>query len=123
MLRLFSGRPDFCLEISRHHRSPGPGTTELACVKVEDRSMFHFFDEDVHVRQNGFTTEVHHPRFGSFWHHSPVLAFSRTPGSAASGILRGQHTIPILKELGYSEAELHALGASRVLDWEAGPAL
>ena len=97
---------------------------DVGCVEVEERSMFDFFNEDEHVRQNGFTTEAHHPRFGSFWRYAPVLGFSKTPGSAGGGILRGQHTIPILKELGYSEAEVHALRARGVLDWEeAGPAL
>ena len=97
---------------------------DVGCVKVEGRDMFHFFDEDDHVRQNGFTTEAHHPRFGSFWRHAPVLGFSETPGTAGGGILRGQHTIPILKELGYSEAEVHTLRAKGVLDWEeAGHAL
>ena len=70
------------------------------------------------MRQNGFTTEVEHVRLGSFWRHSPVLGFSKTPGKVGSGILRGQHTMPIMKELGYSEAEVHALKAKGVLDWE-----
>ena len=97
---------------------------DVGCVKVEDRDMFHFFDEDDHVRQNGFTTEAHHLRFGSFWRHAPVLGFSKTPGTAGGGILKGQHTMPILKELGYTEAEVHALRTKGVLDWEeAGLAL
>ena len=86
--------------------------------------MFHFFDADDHVRRNGFTTEAHHLRFGSFWRYAPVLGFSKTPSRAGGGILRGQHTMPILKELGYSEAEVRALKTRGVVDWEeAGLAL
>jgi hypothetical protein len=52
------------------------------------------------------------------------LGFSKTPGRAGGGILRGQHSMPILKELGCSEAEVHALKTRGVLDWEeAGLAL
>lgn len=91
---------------------------DVGCVKVEDRDSFHFFEKDDHVRQNGFTTEVQHIRLGSFWRHSPMVAFSKTPGKTGAGILRGQHTMPIMKELGYSEPEIHNLKAKGVLDWE-----
>ena len=80
--------------------------------------MFGFFDNDEHVRENGFTTVVEHKRFGKFWRYSPILNFSKTPSKAAGGILRGEHTMPILKDLGYTEDEIHALKAKGVLDWE-----
>ncbi|MDP6420356.1 MAG: CoA transferase [SAR202 cluster bacterium] len=91
---------------------------DVGCVKVEDRGMFHFFDEDQHVRENGFTTEAEHPRHGKFWRHSTVLNFSETPGKIGGGILRGQHTKPILHELGYTDDQIDELRAKGVLDWE-----
>jgi crotonobetainyl-CoA:carnitine CoA-transferase CaiB-like acyl-CoA transferase len=91
---------------------------DIGCVKVEDRGMFHFFDEDPHVKENGFTTEVEHLRHGQFWHHSPVLNFSETPGEVRGGILRGQHTKPILHDLGYTDDQIDELRAKGVLDWE-----
>ena len=96
----------------------GLSASGAGCVKVEDRGMFHFFDDDDHVRENGFTTEADHPRFGSFWRHAPVLRFSKSASRAAGGILRGQHTMPILQELGYSPEEVHGLRSKGVLDWE-----
>ena len=93
-------------------------TADVGCVKVEDRGMFFFFDEDPHVRENGFTTRVEHPRFGEFWRYSPVLNFSVTPGAAGPGMMRGQHTFSILGELGYTDQQINDLRAKGVLDWE-----
>ncbi len=91
---------------------------DVGCVQAEDRGMYHFFSEDAHVEQNELTTDVHHPRFGAFWRYAPALRFSRAASVAGPGIMRGQHTIPILSELGYSESQIHELRSKRVLDWE-----
>ena len=104
-------------------KTPQEWETELSakdvgCVQVEDSNMFGFFDNDEHVRENGFTTVVEHKRFGKFWRYSPILNFSKTPSKAGGGILRGEHTMPILTDLGYTEDEIHALKAKGVLDWE-----
>ena len=91
---------------------------DVGCVQTEDRGMYHFFSEDPHVEENGLRVDVEHARFGTLWRYAPILDFSRTPCVAGAGILRGQHTIPILKELGYSEAEIHEMRAKKALDWE-----
>ncbi len=91
---------------------------DLGCVEVEERGMYHFFDENPHIAENGFVTQVESERLGSFWRYSPVLKFSRTPSKAGPGITRGQHTFEILGELGYSRDEVLALRERRVLDWE-----
>lgn len=91
---------------------------ELGCVQAEDRGMYHFFAEDEHVAQNDLTVEVEHPQFGRFWRYAPIMDFSETPCVAGPGIMRGQHTIPILTELGYAEDEIHKMRAKGALDWE-----
>ena len=90
----------------------------IGCVQTEDRGMYHFFAEDEHVAQNNLTVEVEHPQFGRFWRYAPIMDFSETPCVAGPGIMRGQHTIPILTELGYEEGEIHKMRAEGVLDWE-----
>ena len=90
----------------------------VGCVQAEDRGMYHFFAEDQHVAQNDLTVDVCHPTFGEFWRYAPILEFSETPCVAGPGIMRGQHTIPILTELGYSEDQIHQMRAKGVLDWE-----
>ena len=93
-------------------------SADVGCVQVEDRGMYHFFSEDPHVQQNALTAEVEHPRFGKFWRYSPVLEFSNTSCIVGPGILKGQHTLPILNELGYSVEQVYQLKADSVIDWE-----
>ena len=91
---------------------------DVACVKAEDRGMYFFFNEDPHVRENGVLTQVEAPRFGEFWRYSPVVDFSETSGKAGPGPLKGQHTRPILQELGYTDAQIHDFKQRKVVDWE-----
>ena len=91
---------------------------DVACVKAEDRGMYHFFEDDPHVRENGLTTEVETVRMGRFWRYSPVLSFSHTQGVAGPGVIKGQHTQSILRELGYSEEQIADLNGRGIALWE-----
>ena len=91
---------------------------DVACVKAEDRGMYYFFNDDPHVSENGLLTQVEAPRFGEFWRYSPVVSFSGTSGSVGPGPLKGQHTRPILRELGYTDDQIHDLRERKVVDWE-----
>ena len=91
---------------------------DVACVKAEDRGMYFFFNEDPHVRQSGMLTDVAAPRFGEFWRYAPVVEFSETAGKAGPGPLKGQHTRPILRELGYSDEQILDLKERKVVIWE-----
>ena len=91
---------------------------DVGCVQAEDRGMYHFFSEDPHVERAGLTVQVTHPRFGDFWRYAPILEFSDMASVAGPGIARGEHTVPILKELGYDEPQIHAMRAAGALDWE-----
>ena len=91
---------------------------DVACVKAEDRGMYFFFSEDSHVCENGMLTQVNAPREGKFWRYAPVVDFSQTTGRAGPGPLRGQHTRPILRELGYTHEQIHDFKQRKVVDWE-----
>ncbi len=91
---------------------------DLGCVQTEDRGMYHFFAEDEHVAQTGLTVEVSHLKYGEFWRYAPILEFSKTPCVAGGGITRGQHTFPILRELGFTDDQILQMRDKRVLDWE-----
>ena len=93
-------------------------SADVGCVQTEDRGMYHFFSEDPHVEENSLRVDVEHARFGPMWRYAPILDFSDTKCVAGPGILRGQHTIPILKELGYTESQIHEMRANKALDWE-----
>ena len=91
---------------------------DVACVKAEDRGMYFFFNEDPHVRENGLLTQVEAPRFGEFWRYSPVVDFSETSGRTGPGPLKGEHTRPILRDLGYTDEQIHDFQQRKVVDWE-----
>ena len=91
---------------------------DVACIQAEDRGSYHFFVEDSHIKDNGFTTDVETIRFGTLWRHSPLLNFSRTPGRTGPAPLKGQHTSAVMRELGYGEKEISDFKARGVVDWE-----
>ena len=91
---------------------------DVACVKVEDRGMYQFYNDDPHVQENGFTTEVESRRLGRFWRHSPILRFSHTQGRVGPGPLKGEHTQAILREMGYSQKVVHDMKERGVVEWE-----
>jgi len=91
---------------------------DVACVKAEDRGMYHFFNEDHHVRENGFLQQVEATRHGEFWRYAPVVGFSATEGKAGPAPLRGEHTRPVLKELGYTDDQIQDYKQRSIVDWE-----
>ena len=91
---------------------------DVACVKAEDRGMYYFFNEDCHVRENGFLNQVEATRHGEFWRYTPVVGFSETAGKAGPAPLKGEHTRPVLKELGYTDDQIRDLQERGVVDWE-----
>ena len=48
----------------------------------------------------------------------PWLSSRKTSGKAGPGPLKGQHTRPILRELGYSYAQILDFKQRKVVDWE-----
>ena len=91
---------------------------DVACVKAEDRGMYHFFNEDEHIRNNGFLKEVEATRHGRFWRYNPVINFSETGGKAEAAPLKGEHTQRILGELGYTSIQIQDFKERGIVDWE-----
>jgi len=91
---------------------------DVACVKAEDRGMYYFFNEDSHVRENGFLTQVEATGHGEFWRYTPVIGFSETAGKAGPAPLKGEHTRPVLKELGYTDDQIRGFKERGIVDWD-----
>ena len=78
----------------------------VGCAVSHDdgHPAFIAFDDDIHA--TGLSADIEHPMYGTIRRHGLPVTLSETPGRLAPGCLRGQHTEPILSELGYSPDEI-----------------
>ena len=89
----------------------------VGCVAVNQEPAWNFSLSHPTMLENGFLTEVEHPRFGRHQRHGPITTLSMTPGAAGPGCLMGQHTRSILSEFGYPAQEIERLHARGVVSW------
>jgi crotonobetainyl-CoA:carnitine CoA-transferase CaiB-like acyl-CoA transferase len=80
---------------------------DVACVRADERTPGAFWNEDPHVRQNGFVREVEHPAWGKLRRHGPTVTFSECEGRFGPGTVLDQHTDMVLAELGYTAADIN----------------
>src|SRR5260370_40536604 len=62
--------------------------------------------------------EVDSPRFGKYLRHGAIIDFSDAPARLGHGSFAGEHTVRVVRELGYSDAQITELRARHVIDWE-----
>ena len=68
---------------------------------------------DPHVRARGMVQEMEHPEAGHVRVVGPAVKLSETPARLRRPSPRlGEHTAEVLREIGYSDAEIQALAAS-----------
>jgi crotonobetainyl-CoA:carnitine CoA-transferase CaiB-like acyl-CoA transferase len=68
---------------------------------------------DPHVRERGMVQEMDHPEGGRVRVVGPAVKLSETPARLRRPSPRlGEHTAEVLREIGYSEADIQALAAS-----------
>jgi crotonobetainyl-CoA:carnitine CoA-transferase CaiB-like acyl-CoA transferase len=70
---------------------------------------------DPQVRHNGSITAFDHPLSGKFHTIGPPIKFGRTPSRVQRPPLVGEHTVEILKEVGYTEPEIAELSRDQVI--------
>jgi crotonobetainyl-CoA:carnitine CoA-transferase CaiB-like acyl-CoA transferase len=71
---------------------------------------------DPDVLAHGYVTEVAYPKYGKTLKvHGSPWHFSETPAKIGMAPELGEHNVPILTRLGYSEAQIQALRDKQVI--------
>ena len=95
---------------------------DVGCVQADEALEGDFYADHPHARANDLSVEVEHPYIGKYLRYGGLVEFSLTPGLYRTSIQVGQHTRPLLRELGYSDSDIADLGARGIVQW-ADPAV
>ena len=90
---------------------------DIGCVRADEAVEGDFYADHPHARANDLSVEVEHPYIGKYRRYGGLVELSMTPGIYRTSTQIGQHTRPLLRELGYSEREIESLGAKGVVQW------
>jgi crotonobetainyl-CoA:carnitine CoA-transferase CaiB-like acyl-CoA transferase len=94
---------------------------DIGCVRADEATEGEFYADHPHARANALSVEVDHPAVGKHLRYGGLVEFSLTPGLYRASAQIGQHTRPVLRELGYDDRQIEALGRQGVVQW-ADPA-
>jgi crotonobetainyl-CoA:carnitine CoA-transferase CaiB-like acyl-CoA transferase len=89
----------------------------VACVRA-DQDVGSFLEEHPQAAVNRMVVEVNSPRFGKYLRHGPIVDFSDATARLAYGAFGGEHTVRVLRELGYTDAQIRDLHSRRFIHWE-----
>ncbi|HXG41912.1 MAG TPA: CoA transferase [Dehalococcoidia bacterium] len=94
---------------------------DVPLVAVEERDPGRFFMEDERMLSLGYSVDVVSPVHGRYRRHGAYWRFSHDRLAFGPWEPLGGHTVPILRELGYSDEEVSALLQRGVVEaWEGG---
>jgi crotonobetainyl-CoA:carnitine CoA-transferase CaiB-like acyl-CoA transferase len=94
---------------------------DVACVRADEATEGAFYLDHPHAKANALSVEVDHPVVGKHFRYGGLVEFSLTPGRYKASAQIGQHTKPLLRELGYDERQIEDLGKCGIVQW-ADPA-
>jgi crotonobetainyl-CoA:carnitine CoA-transferase CaiB-like acyl-CoA transferase len=77
-----------------------------------------FLEEHPQAAANRMVVEVDSPRFGKYLRHGAIINFSDVPGRLEHGSYAGEHTVRVMRDLGYSDEQTAELYSRRVIHWE-----
>ena len=93
---------------------------DVACVRADAANVAEFAVDEEANRELGFTVRVEHPTFGEYWRHGPIVTLDSAPPKIWPACEPGEHTRPILAELGYAPTEIERLKDAGVVGWPEG---
>lgn len=89
---------------------------DAPCVAVFLQDMGKLYNTTAWVKETGYWVETSHPALGgSYWRYGPAVQLSKTPGTTGPMNYLGEHTRPVLKELGYDEAQISELAQAGMI--------
>ena len=90
---------------------------DIGCVQADEAVEGDFYADHPHARANDLSVEVEHPYIGKYRRYGGLVEFSLTPGIYRTSTQIGQHTKPLLREIGYTDRKIEALGARGIVQW------
>ena len=90
---------------------------DVGCVQADEALEGDFYADHPHAKANDLSVEVEHPFIGKYLRYGGLVELSLTPGLYRTSIQVGQHTRPILRELGYNDEEIESLGSRGIVQW------
>ena len=90
---------------------------DVGCVRADEALEGEFYADHPHARANALSVEVEHPFVGKYLRYGGLVELSLTPGIYRTSIQVGQHTRPLLREIGYDDREIEDLGARGIVQW------
>jgi crotonobetainyl-CoA:carnitine CoA-transferase CaiB-like acyl-CoA transferase len=88
----------------------------VACVRA-DQQVGEFLEEHPQAVANRMVVEVDSSRFGKYFRHGAIINFSDAPPHLEHGAFAGEHTVRVMRELGYTEVQIADLRSRRVIHW------
>jgi len=95
---------------------------DIGCVRADEALEGEFYADHPHAKANALSVEVEHPYVGTYLRYGGLVEFSLTPGLYRTATQIGQHTKPLLREIGYDDQDIEALGRRGIAQW-ADPAV
>jgi crotonobetainyl-CoA:carnitine CoA-transferase CaiB-like acyl-CoA transferase len=95
---------------------------DIGCVRADEALEGEFYADHPHAKANALSVEVDHPTVGKHLRYGGLVEFSLTAGRYRASAQIGQHTKPLLREIGYDGQQIEALGRRRIVQW-ADPAV
>jgi crotonobetainyl-CoA:carnitine CoA-transferase CaiB-like acyl-CoA transferase len=95
---------------------------DIGCVRADEALEGEFYADHPHAKANALSVEVEHPYVGKYLRYGGLVEFSLTPGLYRASAQIGQHTKPLLREIGYDDQHIEDLGRRGIVQW-ADPAV
>jgi crotonobetainyl-CoA:carnitine CoA-transferase CaiB-like acyl-CoA transferase len=90
---------------------------DIGCVRADEALEGGFYADHPHAKANALSVEVEHPSVGKYLRKGGLVEFSLTPGLYRTTPQIGQHTRPLLREIGYDDQHIEDLGRRGIVQW------